>query len=296
MAIAQPNPTRGIALMLGATLFFASMHASVRIVSLSGLHPFEIAFFRNLFGLLVVAPWFIRFGWSPLRTGKFRLHVVRAVFNAASMLLFFLALAIAPLSQVTALTFAAPIFATVFATLLLQEKVGFHRWTAIIVGFSGTLITLRPGFEAIGIGAILTIVATIGWAVVLLIVKSLGKTESSITITAYMSVLITPMVFIPALFVWQTPTFTQLAWLIAIGVLGNLGQLLMVQALQDAETHVVMPLDFFKLIWISAIAYLAFGEVPDLFTWIGGALIFASGTFITYRERLRFKRSSRSGS
>ena len=168
---------------------------------------------------------------------------------------------------------------------ILGEMVGLRRWAAIAVAFSGTILIIRPGFESLGMGSALALVAAFGWAVVVLIMRSLGRTESAVTITAYMSLLMAPLAFVPALFVWTWPTLDQLRWLILIGVVGNLGQLCLSQALKEADTHVVMPMDFFRLIWIAAIAYLAFHEVPDLLTWIGGAVILASGAYITYRER-----------
>lgn len=278
---------RGVLWMVMSTFMFASMHAVVRHISSEGLHPFEIAFFRNIFGLIVILPWFIRQGLAPLRTKRFGTHLARASLNSVAMLAFFWALTIAPLSEVTALTFGAPIFATILAAVFLREVVGLRRWVAIFIGFAGTMVVLRPGFEAIGFGQGLTIFAAMTWAVVLLIVKSLGRTESAVTITAYMSILISPIALVPALFVWQWPSANLWIWLIATGVLGNLGQLLMVQALKDAPTHVVMPLDFLKLIWVSILAYLAFSEIPDLFTWIGGALIFLGAAYIAISERKR---------
>ncbi|MBT3359027.1 MAG: DMT family transporter [Rhodospirillales bacterium] len=276
-----------VGLMVVSTLMFASMHAIVRHVSSEGLHPFEIAFFRNFFGLLVILPWIARQGLAPLRTKRLGSHALRASFNAIAMLAFFWALSIAPLSQVQALAFGAPVFATVLAAIFLGEKAGPRGWIAIIAGFAGIMVVLRPGIEDVGLGAGLTIFAAMTWAVTLLVIKSLIRTESSVTITAYMSLLIAPIVLVPALFVWQWPDPTQWMWLIATGILGNLGQILMVYALKQAPTHVVMPLDFLKLVWVSIIAFLAFSEIPDLFTWIGGVLIFLGAALIAIGERKR---------
>ncbi len=280
-----PPRVRAIALMVIGTLFFASMHASVRQVSTMGLHAFEIAFFRNLFGLLVIVPWVWRYGLAPFHTSRLPLHGLRALLNAVAMIAFFWALTTTPLSLVTALTFAAPVFATALAVPFFGERAGVVRWASILVGFLGTLVVIRPGFVAVGLGPLLTLFAAVTWAVVLLIVKSLGRTESSITITAYMSLLITPIALVPALFVWQWPTGEQLVWLVAIGILGNIGQILMVQALHNGDTNVVMPIDYLRLLWVSAIAFFAFAEVPDNFTWAGGTMIFASAAYIAYRER-----------
>ena len=282
-AFASPA-LRGIALMFVSTFFFAAMHGSIRYMSAT-IHPFEIALFRNVFALVVVLPWFYRYGIAPLRTRRFGLHALRAVFNIMAMLSFFYALSITPLSEVTALGFTAPIFATVLAALILGEVVRARRWTAIVIGFLGTLIILRPGFDAIGLGQILVLFSSMIWACALLVIKTLGRTDSSATIISYMALLMIPLSLVPALFVWRWPDPLEWAWLIAIGVLGGIGQFCMTEALRQADTAVVMPFDFFKLVWVTVIAWLAFAEHADLYTWIGGAVIFSSTLYIAYRER-----------
>jgi drug/metabolite transporter (DMT)-like permease len=294
MAEARPQPetddnaARGILWMVLGTLFISAMHSSIRHVS-AGLPPFEITFFRNLFALVVVIPWLFRYGLAPFKTRRLKLLGLRAVINVVAMLCFFYALSIAPLTEVTALAFMAPIFATVFAVFILGERVGGRGWIAIGVGFAGALLILRPGFANVGLGEVLTLIASVLWACVLLIIKTLSRTESSITITVYMSLLMAPLALIPALFVWQWPTLDQLGWLAFIGLLGGCGQLTMTQALKEAPTNVVMPFDFLRLIWIAAISWFAFAEVPDLFTWLGGITIFVAGAYIANRERLRGK-------
>jgi drug/metabolite transporter (DMT)-like permease len=275
---------RGIVLMAVAALLFASMHATIRHVS-SDMHPFEIAFFRNVFALLFVLPWFIRLGFAPLRTQRFGMHLLRTAFNVVAMLCFFYALSITPLAEVTALNFTAPIFATLLAALVLGEVVRARRWIAVAIGFLGTIVILRPGFAEIGLGEILALASSLVWACALLVIKSLSRTESSLTIITYMSLLLLPLSLAPALFFWQWPTLDQLLWLVLIGLLGAGAQYLMTESLSLADTSVVMPVDFTKLIWVSAIAYLAFGEVPDVFTWIGGGVIFASTFYIGLREQ-----------
>jgi drug/metabolite transporter (DMT)-like permease len=282
-AFASPA-LRGIALMFVSTFFFAAMHGSIRYMSAT-IHPFEIALFRNVFALVVVMPWFYRYGIAPLRTQHLRLHALRAVLNVMAMLSFFYALSITPLSEVTALNFTAPIFATVLAALFLGEVVRARRWTAIAIGFLGTLIILRPGFDAIGLGQMLVLFSALVWACALLVIKTLGRTDTSATIITYMALLMIPLSLLPALFVWRWPDPLEWAWLIAIGVLGGIAQFCMTEALRQADTAVVMPFDFFKLVWVTLIAWLAFAEHLDLFTWIGGAVIFASTLYIAYRER-----------
>lgn len=275
---------RGLALMFVSTFFFASMHATIRHLSAT-IHPFEIAFFRSLFALVIVAPWFYRDGLALLHTRRIGLHALRAVFNVFAMLSFFYALSITPLSEVTALGFTAPIFTTLLAALVLGEVVRLRRWSAVVVGFIGTLVILRPGFAELGLGQMLVLFSSLVWACALLVIKTLGRTDSSATIIAFMALFMIPLTLVPASFVWHWPDGNQLFWLVLVGLLGGTGQLCMTEALRSAETAVVMPIDFCKLLWIAAIAYLAFGEVPDQATWLGGAIIFASSVYIAYRER-----------
>ena len=278
------NPARGIALMFASTFLFAAMHVVIRYLT-EHMHPFEAAFFRNLFGLIFVVPWFVRYGFEPLRTTQLRLHWLRALVNAVAMLIFFYAISITPLAQVTALGFTAPIFATVFAALILGETVRLRRWIAVAIGFCGTLIILRPGVAEISPGQLLVLTSAVTWAFALMIIKTLGRTDSSITIIIYMSLLQLPISLVAALFVWSWPGADIIPWLFVLGLLGGGAQWLMTEALRQADTSVVMPIDFCKLPWTAFLAYMAFAQIPDLYTWIGGAVIFGSALYIMYRER-----------
>jgi drug/metabolite transporter (DMT)-like permease len=282
-ALAQASGGRALALMFVATMGFSTMHALVRHVS-AELHPFEIAFFRNLFGLIVIVPWFLRYGGAVLKTERLPLHLLRAVLNVVAMLCFFYALKVTPLSQVAALSFTAPIFATILAVLILHEVVRARRWAAILVGFAGTFVAIRPGFAEVGLGSMLLIIQAVVWGAALVVIKVLGRSDSSVTIAAYMTLLMIPLSLVPASLFWQTPRLDQLGWLLLIGVFGTVGQLLMTQALKEGEAAVVMPVDFFKLIWAAILGYLVFSEVPTVYTWIGGTMIFAAATYIAYRE------------
>ena len=274
---------RAIAAMTLSTLFFAFMHALVRHVS-ADVHPIQIAFFRNFFGLIVFLPWFIRQGLAPLKTKRFPLHALRGGVNAVAMFAFFTGLSLTPLAKATALGFTAPIFAGLLSIALLGETFRLRRWSAIACGFAGVLLILRPGFHALDLGAALVLASSLLWGATIIIIKVLGRTESSVTTTIYMNLLLAAFSFVPALFVWRTPGLEIWLWLIAIGVLGTLAQILLAQALRESEPGVVMPLDFLRLIWASALGFLVFSEIPDLFVWLGGAVIFASSTYLAYRE------------
>jgi len=279
----RADPLGGIFWMLVYALFISAMHACIRHVS-ADMHPFEIAFFRNVFALLALAPWFIKLGWAPLRTNRLGMLTVRGTVNTFCMMGYFTAISIAPLAEVTALGFTAPIFTTLMAIFVFGERVGLRRWGAIAVGFAGVFVMLRPGFQEIGTGQILVISSAVGWAVCMILIKDLGRTESSVTITAYMSLVMAPLSLIPALFVWVWPSWEQLAWLTLLGVLGGIGQMAMAESLRLAPTYVVTPIDFTRLLIIALIAYVFFDEVPDVFVWLGGTMIFAATAFIAYRE------------
>lgn len=277
----------GIGWMIFYSALISGMHVSIRYVADSGLHPFEIAFFRNLFALIAVVPWFIKYGLTPLKTKKLGWLVTRGAVNTLCMLSFFMAISIIPLAEVTALSFTAPIFATMLAIPIFGEKVGIRRWGAILLGLGGVMIILRPGFQVVGYGQWLVLFSAVGWAVCLIIIKNLGKTESAVTITTYMSLVMAPLTLIPALFYWQWPTWEQLAVLAGLGILGGCGQMAMAQSLRLADTHVVTPFDYTRLIFVSILGYLLFEQIPDRYVWIGGTLIFISVAFIAYREQIK---------
>jgi drug/metabolite transporter (DMT)-like permease len=278
------SPYRGMMWMVFSTVWMTGMHGAVRHVS-AHFHAFEIAFFASLFGLIVVLPSFARSGLAPLRTNRLGLHVVRSIFHIISMFAFFHALGMAPLALVTAVAFTAPVFATLLAVPVFGERLDAHRWAAIFFGFAGTLIVLRPGIALVDPGALVALGAALAFSGLLIATKSLSRTESSITVTAYMLLLMIPLSLVPAVFVWRWPDAETLPWLVFIGVASALGRLFLAQALKEAPTHVVMPVDFCRLIWATLLGYLVFGDVPDPFSWIGGAVILISAASVVYRER-----------
>lgn len=280
----QTPALRGILLMCLSTVAFSIMHGLVRFVS-EMLPPFQIAFFRNVFGLAFLMPLLLRSRFAVLRTQKIGLHALRGVINIGAMLMFFTALSISPLAKVTALSFTAPIFMAILAVLVLGERFRIYRWIAIFFGFAGMLIILRPGIVAIDTGALLVTGAAALWAVAMIIIKILSRTESSLTIVAYMGIFLGLFSVFPALWVWQPFGVETLGWLVLIGLFGTIAQMTLSQALKETDPTALMPFDFLKLIWTAIIGAWFFGEIPDVYTLIGAAVIFSSGLFIAYRER-----------
>ena len=274
---------RGILLMCVSTLGFGVMHTLIRYAS-AELHPVQIAFFRNVFGFLVFLPILVQSGTGFLRTERMGLHAFRGVLNICAMLMFFYALSIVEVARVTALAFSAPIFAGILSVVFLGERFRLHRWGAIVAGFVGMLVILRPGLIPMELGPVLVIVSSLLWATVMIIIKVMSRTESSLAIVAYMNIFLAAYSIIPALFFWQWPTLEGWGLMAAIGITGTLGQLGLSQALAETEPTVVMPFDFLRLIWVAGLGFWVFGEIPDLFVWLGGAIIFASGFYIAWRE------------
>lgn len=280
-----PNhgPIAGMCLMLISTALFSSMHGVVRFAS-AELHPFEVAFFRNLFGLVLLIPLLARAGPGALHTKQPRLQIVRGAVGLVAMLSWFYAVSITPLADATALSFLAAIFASLGAVVFLKEHMGLRRIVAVIVGFCGALIVLRPGVGVLQPGALLVVLSSVAWGISLVIVKRLSQTDSTTSIVAWMTIMMTGLSLAPAIAVWQTPDLHQLAWLAFMGCLATGGMLAMTHAMKLADATVILPLDFTRLLWSSAIGYVCFAEIPDFWAGVGGAVIFSSATYIAYRE------------
>ena len=281
---AAPPILRGILLMMGSTVMFASMHAAIRHMS-AELSPLQIAFFRSFFGLVVFMPLAIKTRFGFMHTNRLGMHVVRAVLNVVSMLMFFSALAITPIARVTALSFTSPLFMAVISVLILGEVMRVRRWAATILGFVGAIIIIRPGIAEIDTGSMLVLGSALSWAVCMAFIKILGRTDSSMTITGYATLLMAILSLGPALMVWKWPEPHAWLWLMFIGVIGTFGQLAVAEALRQADATAVMPFDFLKLIWATLFGFVLFSELPDTFTWIGADVIVSSSMYIVYRER-----------
>lgn len=271
-------------LMIIGCAFLAILGGLIRALSDSGLAVFEIVFLRNLAGLLVLTPWFMRNGLTGLKTGRPGLFFVRGAFGFVSMLAWFFAVTEIPLAEAVALNFTAPIFGTLLAILILKEVVRFRRWMAILIGFVGAMIILRPGAIEMTPGAYAAIFAAATMACSITCVKMLSGTESTPSIVAWTQIIILPMSMIPAFMVWQTPTWDQLLLVAGMGLCATFGHLFFTRAFALADSTYVLPFDFFRLIFSAIIGFAFFSQEPDFFVWIGAAVIFVSSVYIAMRE------------
>lgn len=281
---ARTGAVRGALLMAGAAVSFACMAVLIRICS-QQVHAFEIAFFRNLFGLAFMLPWLLRGpGIGQLATGRFGLYLLRAVLGIAAMLSFFWALTAMPVAGAVAISFTAPLFITVGAALVLGEVVRIRRWSATLVGFAGMLLMLRPGASTLHPAALAALFSAVAMAGSALAIKALSGTESSRAIVTWMVVLMTPLSLPAALLVWEWPEPATWVLLVATGGLGTVGHLLLTSALKTGDASYVMPFDFVRLPAAALLAWWLFAETVDIWTWIGAAIIFAATVYITRRE------------
>ena len=275
-------------LAISATLFGSFMGAGVKLLS-DDLHPIIICFYRCLMGLIIITPFVVRNNFRALQTDNMRLQIFRALINIISMICWFSAIGMMHFEKATALGFTTPLFTTVLAVLILGEVIRFHRTAALLLGFIGILIIIRPGYVPFEFGTILMLIASFSFSFVLIFVKKLSATDSSLTIIFYHLLYMTPVFFILSLFYWQTITLDQIIIFSLMGASGLLSHWCLAQAFKMSDTTFVMPLQFTKLIWASLIGLFIFAEQPDIWTWIGGIIIFISVVYITYREAFKKK-------
>ncbi len=288
----QKNKLINVAfLAVGATLFGSFMGAGVKLLS-DDLHPIIICFYRCLMGLIIITPFVARNNFKALQTDNMRLQLFRALINIISMICWFSAIGMMHFEKATALGFTTPLFTTVLAVLILGEVIRFHRTAALLLGFVGILIIIRPGYVPFEFGTILMLIASFSFSFVLIFVKKLSATDSSLTIIFYHLLYMTPAFFILSLFFWESITFNQIIIFILMGASGLLSHWCLAQAFKMSDTTFVMPLQFTKLIWASFIGLFIFAEQPDIWTWIGGVIIFISVVYITYREAFKKKGTS----
>jgi drug/metabolite transporter (DMT)-like permease len=277
------GPLAGMICILLATACFASMNAIIRGLSHT-ISPIEIAFFRSLFGLFLLAPFLWWYGLGTIRTHKFKLHATRGVVHAVSMMIFFVGLSMTPLTATSALEFAAPLVATTIAILFLGEAVRVRRLVALAIGYVGVLIVVRPGLVELNDGQMLILVSVAMWAGCQLMIRELSKTESAFTQGFYMVSFFTPITFVASLPFWTWPDAQTLLILFVLAVIATSGTWLYGEAFRRAEMSAILPLESTKLIWATMLGWVFFVEVPDPLTLVGGAVIFAAAAYITIRE------------
>lgn len=277
------NAVKAILWMAVSGLCFSAMTGILRFVT-ETMDPLQAGFLRYAFGLLFLAPYFFGSRVGQLRTQRLHWHVLRGLLHTVGVLLWFYALTRIPLADITALSFTSPLFATVGAVMFLGEKLHARRVGALLMGFAGALVVIRPGFTAIDIGVVCMLINAPLFAISELIAKSLSRHEGTATIVTYQTLTVTLFALIPAIFVWQNPTPLQWVLLAFTASVATGGHLCWIRALKEADVTVTQPIKFLTLVWAAAIGFFAYAEIPDIWVWVGGAVIFASASYIAHRE------------
>jgi drug/metabolite transporter (DMT)-like permease len=287
----QPAPVRAALLMLGSTLAFGMMAVAIRLAT-ADVPTQEVAFFRNGFGLLALLPILLRPGHAPLRTRQLPRYFLRSVIGLGSMLCGFWALGHLPLTQAVSLSYSTPLFVTIAAVLWLDETVRMRRWAAVIIGFLGVLVIVRPGSADFTPGTLIAVLAAVLSALVAIQIKQLTRVDSADTVVFYTYVFWVPLSLIPALFVWVWPSGITWLWLVATGVFGTLGQLLWTRALRLGEVSALTPISFMQLPLVALFGWWLFDESLDRWTVIGAGIILASNAYIAHREAMLARRAA----
>lgn len=280
---ALPAGARASVLMLASTVLFGLMIVCIRLAS-AYVHAFEVAFFRNLFGLVFALPLVARAGTASLRTTRWRLYVLRCLIGVTAMLTGFWAYVHLPLVQATALSYTAPLFVTIGAALVLGEAVHARRWTAVAVGFAGVLVMLRPGVVPLSTAAVVALCSACLTAGSAISIKSLSRTESTEGIVVYMVLLMTPMSLVAAVPVWAWPAPAALPWLVLTGPLGTIAHLCLTRAYKLGDASALTPITFVQLPVVALLAWSLFGERVDGWTLGGAGIICGSTLYIARRE------------
>jgi len=292
---------RGIFLMLLSVFLFASMDAMIKWASRD--YPTgQIIFFRNFLAFVPVLLFFWRGGSSmSLRTRHFGGHLIRGLVGVVSMFFFFLALGLLPLADAIALGMSGPIFLTALSVPLLGERVGIRRWSAVLAGFAGVLIMVRPGSGVFEFKALTAIAGAFFYALAMVSIRRLARAEPAGTIVFYFTLfamaagLFTlPLAAIAPAWIdpWVWPDASGWTILITIGLLGGTAQLTLTYAFKLAPVAVIAPFEYGSLIFGVTFGLLIWNEVPDRYILLGAAIVVASGLYILYRET-KLRRPSR---
>ncbi|MFI5031125.1 MAG: DMT family transporter [Reyranellales bacterium] len=284
---AVPPNLRGILWSGLAGILFALLNVFT-LIPAQHLNPYVMAFLRYLFGTMFLVPIVLRLGvHRTMRTHRLPLHLFRGCIHAGGMFLWFIGLPLTTLASMTALGFTGPIFVTIGAALFLGEDVRLRRWIAVAVGFAGAMIIIRPGVGILSYGAIVILISTPIFSASNLISKLLARTESAPTIVVWQNLTISLAAFPVALWFWQTPQWSDLLWFVAAGLCGTLGHMCQQNGYQLADITLLQPIGFLSLLWNTLLGYFLFFQQPDVWTFVGAAVIFASAMYISHREAVR---------
>ena len=286
------NNIKAILLTISASFFAVLMEALIRAAQYDS-NVYTIGFLRFFFGLLIIFPYLVKNKFTTYKTRNLKFYIVRGLFNIPVMILGFGALVYIPFEQFKAMNFLSPIIVVLLSFLIFREKIYQYRILALIIGFLGTLIIIRPGYVEFNIGTIMVLVSLTFWSFIIILSKYVSKDDSPITMVSYQYTLMTFFALPIAIYFWETPSLYSILYVFIGAISGTILHLCLGLAYKYADLSVTQPIWFSGLIFGSGFGYFVFKEIPDLWTWIGGIIVFSSVLIITYNERNKDQKNNK---
>jgi drug/metabolite transporter (DMT)-like permease len=270
--------------MIGTLVSFSTMVIAVRELT-DTINSFEIVFLRTSVALTIMLVIVSIRGWKTITTEHLRLHIFRNSIHYLGNLTWIMGVSLIPLAQVFALEFSIPIWVAIFAVLFLKEKLTIGKITAIISGFLGVLVILRPGLIIIDQGSLSVLCAAFCFAIANVITKSLSKTDKPLTILLLMFIMQLPISAIGAYFFWTSPVWADCPWILLVGTMSLTAHYCMTRAITLADITVVIPIDFIRMPIIAIIGFYLYSEPFSIWIFLGAVLIFSGNYFNIYHEQ-----------
>jgi len=282
----EMRPAYGITLRLVAIFLLSSMFMLVKVAGDMGVHVLESLFYRFVFGFMLMLGYLLLGpGLGSIKTARLPLHIFRTVIGTVAMGLSFWAAFLLPLPELATISFSSPLIVTIFSIIFLKEVVGRRRWTAMIIGFIGVLIVVKPGGTDIPLkGSLIAMSGVIITAYTFIIVKILSSTESSTTVVFWYTLLAIPLLGFVMFFVAESHPPIIWAMMVAIGLLGAVGQVALSESIKYAPMSLVSPMDYSNLLWSTLYGYLIWDYWPGASMWIGAPIIIGAGVYIALRK------------
>ena len=281
------SPLTGILLVCGAMTVVPVMDGIAKHLS-TELPVMQIVWARYSFHFLLLLPVLLwRYGAGAFKVPSAPMQLFRGGLLLGATLLFFLAISTMPLADALALVFVAPLVVTALSPLLLKEAVGIRRWSAVVIGFCGALIIIRPGLGVFSAGAFLALAGGCVYGCYLLATRKLSRQAPPLVTLGYTALVGAAVMTLLLPFFWVTPNLEQALLLLALGPIAAVAHFMLIKGFDYAEAAVLAPCTYFEIVMMTAVGYVAFGDFPDGWTWVGIAVIVASGIYTSWRERVR---------
>ena len=277
------NNQLAIFLIIISIIFGTLMGTFIKLAQ-EELNVFTTGFLRFFFGFLIITPYILKTKFKVFNTKNLKIHIVRSALNLPAMLLGFAALAMLPLEKMTAIHFIVPIIVTILAVIFLKEKIYLYRSIALVMGFLGMLIILRPGIIDISIGIYMSLISSLIWSVVIILTKKVSKDDSAITILSHQYVYMSLFSFPLVIYFWEQPSLNTIIFILCAAMSGTVLHIALNHAYKLVDVTMTQPYSFLGLIVSSIIGYFVFSDKPDFYTWLGASVIFCGVLLISYRE------------